>query len=548
MKSIKYLFVLTGLFFLLSCKKDFLQRDPEVAIDEEKLFNDPKLAAGFADNTYSFLISDYARLQAAHQGTTGEFTDEAVSNTGIAPVSVMNTGQFLSPNAFDVVNPYSVLYRGIRNANFMLANIDRVPWTPDYNAAYIKGEQLFLRAFFYFELMKRFGGVVLLNQAQTVNESGLDLPRSTYDSTLAFILKDIESARILLPLEWPLSTRDYGRATQGAAMALKARALLHAASPLNNNNNDVLKWRAAANAAKDVINLNAYRLMPSYDNVLILPSDPEYIMISVKAPRGWVGYINDFIAPPSSNFLGQQSLISPTQNHVDLYPMKNGIPITDAGSGYDPQLPYLNRDPRFYTNIIYNNQTWQGKVVETFAGGKDFSATNNAYTKTGYYVKRLWPEVIRSTGGSTQTLNYVFFRYAEVLLNYAEALNEADGPSAEVYNAVNMVRLRAGIAALPAGLTQDAMRNRIRNERAVEFAFEDMRWWDILRWKKGPEIVTQPMKGMSITKTGTKFNYTVFTLPANYQKTFLDYMHLYPIPLTEIIKSTGVMKQNPGWN
>jgi hypothetical protein len=107
--------------------------------------------------------------------------------------------------------------------------------------------------------------------------------------------------------------------------------------------------------------------------------------------------------------------------------------------------------------------------------------------------------------------------------------------------------LRAGMPALPANLSQDVMRKRIRNERAVEFAFEDMRWWDILRWKKGPEIVTQPLKGMSITKSGANFIYTVVTLPANYQKTFLDYMHLYPIPLNEILKSAGVLQQNPGW-
>lgn len=546
MKAVSYITVIISLFFFTSCKKDFLQRNPSVPIDVAKVFSDPKLAAGFGDNSYSFLINDYARLQASHQGTTGEFTDEAISNTGIVPVSLMNTGQFLHPSAVDVSSTYSTMYKGIRNANFMLANMDRVSWTSDYNPAYIKGEQLFLRAFFYFELIKRYGGVVLLDKAETVDESGLDLPRSSYDSTLAFILKDLDAASALLPTDWAIPSKDYGRATKGAALALKARALLHAASPLNNPGNNLAKWKTAANAAKAVMDMNMYRLMPSYDNVLIMASDPEYIMISIKAPRVWVGYINDFLAPPSTNFLGQQSLISPTQNHVDLYEMKNGIPIFDPGSGYNPQAPYLNRDPRFYTNIIYNGQTWQGKTVETFIGGKDVSATNNTFTKTGYYVKRLWPEVIKSTGGS-QTLNYIFLRYAEVLLNYAEALNESDGPTAEVYAAVNAVRLRAGIAALPASLTQDAMRKRIINERAVEFAFEDMRWWDILRWKKGIEIVTQPLKGMSITKAGAIFTYTVVSLPANYQKTFLDYMHLYPIPLNEILKSAGILQQNPGW-
>jgi len=544
MKFQKYTLVLFTVITLVSCKKDFLQRDPGVPIDFDKLFSDPTLAAGFGDNTYSFLISDYARFVAAHQGTTGEFADEAISNTGLLPVSLVNTGQFLNPNAFDVANTYPNMYRGIRNANIMLANIDRVPWNTNYNQKFIKGEQLFLRAFFYFELMKRYGGVVLLNKAQTVEESGIDLPRASYEATLAFILKDLDEANSLLPLEWVITGKDNGRATSGAAMALKAKALLHAASPLNNSSGDAAKWKIAADAAKAVIDLNKYALEASYANVLIQPDSKEYIMISIKAPRDWVGYINDFIAPPS--MAGAQSLISPTQNHVDLYEMSNGKPITDITSGYNSQQPYLNRDPRFYNNLIYNDQTWIGRKVETYTGGRDNSATTNIYTRTGYYLKRLWPEQIRRTG-DRGLLNYVYLRYAEVLLNYAEALNEAEGPTGSVYVAANAVRTRAGMPVLPLNLTKDLMRARIRNERAVEFAFEDQRWWDVLRWKVGINIVTQPMKGMRITKTGTTFSYTVYDLATNYQKSFLDYMHLYPIPQSEIFKSPGALKQNPGW-
>ena len=148
----KYILAFACIVFFISCKKDFLQRDPKVAIDVDKLFSDPKLAAGFGDNTYTFLINDYARLQGP-RGTTGEFSDEAISNAGLLAVTVMNTGQYLSPSAFDVIDTYPRMYRGIRNANFMLANMDRVPWTnsPEYNPAYIKGEQLYLRAFFYFD-------------------------------------------------------------------------------------------------------------------------------------------------------------------------------------------------------------------------------------------------------------------------------------------------------------------------------------------------------------------------------------------------------------
>ena len=544
MKFQPYILALLFSIFFISCKKDFLQRDPGIPVDFNKLFNDPILAAGFGDNSYNSLITEYARFVGAHQGTTGEFADEAVSNTGLLPVSIMNSGQFLNPNAFDVVTTYSNMYRGIRNVNLMLANMDRVPWNSAYNPQYIKGEQLFLRGFFYFELMKRYGGVVLLDKGQTIEASGQDLPRASYDETLAFIIKDLDQAITLLPAEWGVPAKDYGRATAGAAMALKARALLHAASALNNTSQDIAKWRRAADAAQAIIYLNKYSLEANYANVLTQPNSNEYIMISIKAPRDWVGYINDFIAPPS--MAGAQSLISPTQNHVNLYEMSNGKPITDPTSGYNPQQPYLNRDPRFYNNLIYNDQTWIGRKVEIYTGGRDVSATANIYTKTGYYLKRLWPEQIRKSGDKG-LLNYVLFRYAETLLNYAEALNEADGPISEVYATINTIRTRAGMPALPNSLSKNQMRDRIRNERAVEFAFEDMRWWDVLRWKQGTTIVTQPMNGMRITKTGTTFSFSVFTLAANYQKVFQDYMHIYPIPQSEIFKSRGALKQNPGW-
>lgn len=544
MKALRYLFVVFGLVFVASCDEDFLQRDTGVPIDFDKLFSDPHMAAGFGNNSYSFLIRDYGRLN-AYRGTTGMFSDEAISNDGETGVSSMNNGQFLAGTAVDVVKVYNSMYQGIRNTNVMLANIDRVPWTDDYNPNYIRGEQLFLRAFFYFELMKRFGGVVLLDRAQTVEEAGLDLERSSYQETLDFIVRDLDEAIGLLPGEWPVAS--YGRATTGAAMALKARSLLHAASPLHNPNSDAEKWKKAADAAKAVMDLNKYSLEPDYANLLSQPNSNEYILIPSDGPIATtgLGFITDFICPPS--FGGQRSQISVTQNHVDLYEMSNGKPITDPTSGYDPQQPYLNRDPRFYNNVIYNDQMWQGRKVETYVGGRDMVDNSAFYTKTGYYVKRLWPEVLKPGNGNTAQLNFIFFRYAEVLLNYAEALNESQGPVDEVYTAVNSVRIRAGMPELPTGLDKIQMRSRIRNERAVEFAFEEMRWWDILRWKQGVELVAQPMKGMRITKDASGFTYDVVELAPNFQKVFEDHMHLYPIPREEILKSPAALEQNPGW-
>ena len=541
-KGLQYCLALIFLLALASCKKDFLQRDTGVPIDIDKLFSDPRLAAGFGDNSYTFLVKDYARMN-AYRGTTGQFSDEAISNNGEGGVSSINTGQFMLITASDVVAIYRTMYEGIRNTNVMLENMDRVPWTTDYNPQYIRGEQLFLRAFLYFELMKRFGGVVLLDKAQTVKESGADLKRSTYQETLDFIIRDLDKALSLLPADW--SAANYGRATTGAVLALKARALLHAASPLHNPSSEAAKWKKATDAAKAVMDLNKYSLEPNYEDVLTQPSSNEYILMHIKGPIGFSGMMVDFIAPPS--YGGLRNLISVTQNHVDLYEMKNGKPITDISSGYNPQQPYVNRDPRFYHNVIYNDQLWQGRKVETYNGGRDYVATSPSYTRTSYYVKRLWPEVLKAGSTNTAILNFLYFRYAEVLLNYAEALNESDGPTTEVYNAVKLVRERAGMPALPSGLNKNQMRDRIRNERAVEFAFEEMRWWDILRWEKGVELVAQTLNGMSITKSGTNFTYKVVPLASNFQKVFEDYMHLYPIPRDQMLNSPEALVQNPGW-
>jgi starch-binding outer membrane protein, SusD/RagB family len=161
MKTPYYIVALICFVLISSCKKDFLQRDPGVPIDYEKLFSDAQLAAGFADNTYNFLLDDYARLSTAN-GMTSQFSDESISNTGDPVVNLINTGRHLNPGATDVAAVYSQMYKGIRNANVMLANIDRVPWTTLYNPTYIRGEQLFLRAFLYFELNREMNYLVPL--------------------------------------------------------------------------------------------------------------------------------------------------------------------------------------------------------------------------------------------------------------------------------------------------------------------------------------------------------------------------------------------------
>ncbi|WP_345950860.1 RagB/SusD family nutrient uptake outer membrane protein [Mucilaginibacter sp. PAMB04274] len=561
MKAFKLYTIICTALLLTSCSKDFLDRTPGVTLPEDAVFTDPVLASQYAISAYAYLVDDYVRFD-DHRGTTSQASDEAVSGNLDRSVLYLNQGLFHDhservASLNDIVNVWDREYQGIAITNMMLSKMATVPWTSIQNPARIEGETRFLRAFFYFELIKRFGGVPLIDRVYGVNED-IDLPRASYNDCVKFIMADLEKAETQLPRAEDLPLAENGRATIGAAKALKARVLLYAASALNNESNDLSKWAQAAAAAKAVMDLGTYSLQPTYKDILNVTSSTEYIMMKVRSTRvNTDGKIIDFAQSPGSG--GANGQMNPTQNHVDLYEMTNGKAIADPTSGYDQQRPYANRDPRLTWNVIYNDENYQSRRIEmwsqnnangTVTYGKDYNANNIIYTATRYYCRKYWPEVyINRVAGATY-LNFLFFRYAEVLLNYAEAQNEAVGPDASVYDAINQIRARGDVnmPPLPLGLTKDQMRERVRNERAVELAFEDHRWYDIMRWKKGPEIVAQPVYGMNVIKNANgSFTYSKVLLGSNYQKVFRDYMHRYPIPRTEIYKSKGKLVQNTGW-
>ncbi len=235
---------------------------------------------------------------------------------------------------------------------------------------------------------------------------------------------------------------------------------------------------------------------------------------------------------------------SPTQNLVDAYEMKNGKMITDPASGYDPQNPYKDRDSRLDQSILRNGSQWKGVVVETFDGGNAQNPANGDRTKTGYGLKKLLDEQYVTAdqvyqGGDN---DWIYIRYAEVLLNYAEAQNEAVGPDASVYKAINDVRKRAGQPDL-AGLSQSQMRESIRNERRVELCFEEHRFWDVRRWKLGQTYFGVPVNRVKVTKTGATFNYTIQELE---KRTYKDFYNLLPIPQSERDKNPN-LSQNTGY-
>lgn len=229
--------------------------------------------------------------------------------------------------------------------------------------------------------------------------------------------------------------------------------------------------------------------------------------------------------------------------------MANGLPISDPVSGYNPQNPYINREPRFYQSIIYDGAPWQGDIIYTRIGGNNQRAGGSDITTTGYYGRKLLDESIlghTSLATSPSSSNWTIFRYAEVLLNYAEAQNEAVGPDASVYNALLLVRQRAGLPNFPSGLSQSAMRTNIRRERRIELSFEEMRWYDIRRWliTTGPNgVLTNPEYGMKIVNTGGVLSYTPILI---FNNVFKDYQNWMPIPQSDLAKNSKLV-QNTGY-
>ena len=339
------------------------------------------------------------------------------------------------------------------------------------------------------------------------------------------------------------ASAETGRITKGAALALKARILLYAASPLHNPTNDLSLWIKAANAAKEVMDMNAYVLEADYANIPNNYKSRELILETRQ------GVSNDFERRNFPiGFEGGNTGTCPTQNLVDAYEMRtNGLPITNPASGYNPANPYLGRDLRLQKTIIVNGSVWKSRIVQSFVGGLNGQPLTNA-TKTGYYLKKHVVEAVNllPTNTTTREHAWVTFRYGEILLNYAEAMNEAFGPEnastlgKTALQAVNEVRVRAGIANFPVGMSKDNFRLKLRNERRVELAFEDHRFWDVRRWKIGDE--TKTINQMEILP-GNTLTYNTKLLEV---RTFEDRMNLYPIPQIEINKNPNLV-QNPNW-
>jgi hypothetical protein len=317
---------------------------------------------------------------------------------------------------------------------------------------------------------------------------------------------------------------------------------------LHNPSNDLEKWKKAAKAAKAIINTKWYSLDPDYSDIFNNIVSKELIF---ARRSGKSNYFEDenFPIGYERNAL-RKNATNPTQNLVDVYEMqKTGLPTTNPNSGYDPHHPYKGRDPRLKETIIVNNSTWKGRKVQIWDGGLDGPPISGA-TKTGYYLKKYVIENIDLKPNETTTANHawILFRYGGILLDYAEAMNEAYGPEdpadlgMTARQAVDKIRERSHMPDFPMGMSKAQFRKKLYNERRVEMAFEGQRFWDIRRWKTGPPTTT--IKGMEITKNADgSFSYHEKTVE---HRVWKKKMFLYPISQNELYKNKN-LKQNTGW-
>jgi len=521
---------------LYSCNfNEYLDKAETGGISEDEVFGDYIQTERYLANIYSGLPFEWMPVNS--------FTYAAASDEAKCPVIYYNGPQvytrgLLSPT-FNPIDNWGSLYASIRKVNRLIEKIDDVPAVNVSQLSgktRMKGEAYFLRAFFYQELFKRYGGVPIIDRVLQITDD-LNIPRNTAEEVANFIAEDCDTAVPLL--ETVNSSSNIGRATKGAAMMIKARALLLVASPLHNPSNLKTHWELAAAAAKAIIDMQLYDVDADYKGLFHKRSASNLIYQSTVNHTGWV---RNMLVPSMNG----NAWIQPLQNLVDAYEMANGKGIEEAGSGYDANNPYVGRDPRFYQSILYNGSTWKGENIQTFVGGLDgLTSAEGGLTQTGYYLRKLIDENASVSPDYRPGDHYwVYMRYEDVLLMYAEAENEAQSsPTSAVYTAINQVRNRVQMPSLAEGLNQAQMRERIRNERRVELAFEGHRIWDIRRW----EIASAAMDaayGMRITRGANGFNYQTFRVE---DRIYDEAFNLFPIPQSERNRNNQ-LGQNPGYN
>lgn len=548
---------------LFSCKKGFLEINPTDKFSEAAVLADSVVFEAFVMNRYIG-----ARLQDKEgDGTDPGFgrgmeysmwssiTDESIYNNDDNTWTIQRG--LLAPENMGMAGTiWPRSYRSIREVNFALNGLAQINMS-EARKNRLKGELMFIRGFRYLDLIRNYGGVVLMGDQVLELDDNLQndalFQRATLKASIDYAVSQFDQAAALLPTDndgnWAL-----GRATKGAALALKGRLLLYAASPLYATGT----WADAVAANQAVIAMNKYNLFQGGYDKLFLDANGNNEIIFARLYTRNANHTHLEIANGPNSYGGWGGNL-PLQNLVDDYRMMDGTAITDAGTSYNPAQPYANRDPRFYFTILYNGASYRGSTIETFTpGGKDSKdgPDNWNTSKTGYYLKKFMNDAypLQNPWGNAGFQPWIYIRYAEVLLNYAEAANEVGGPDVvpngatlTARQAVNLVRARSsvGMPAIPVGRSQAQMRDLIRSERRVELAFEEHRFYDVRRWKIADVTENKPANGITVTRAGSTFTYA--TKVALDGRRFLTQHYWLPIPRAEIQASNNKLKQNDNY-
>ena len=569
MKNIYKIFILLGIVSLLACERATLEPEETAAgwIREESVWDETdqngQVAGFYLNNIYSYLPDGFARVG-------GDFlesgTDDAVSSTLNSSIENYTNGRVsltTNPDAY-----WGKSYEGIRRVNTFLANIDRVPINPNVNM-YWKAEARFIRAQLYFELLKRYGGIPLIGDKIFEPTDDFEIPRNTFEECVTYIASECNAIKTKLRAESAIADAEWGKIPRGAAIALKNRLYLYAASPLFNGGGietDPAKkiltgyptfkaglYDSVVFATNELRALNYYRFhtgtgTAGYRSVFITKKNFEIILakqqansFNLESTNAPVGYTGNAIS---------RGRTSPSQNLVNSFLNLDGTYYT-GGSANANQ--YTNRDPRLSAIVFTNASSWLSRPVEIFEGGRDKPnlGGSTVQTRTGYYLKKFLGDFTTGTAYSNQSHNYPIFRYAEIVLNNAEALNEL-GLVEQAGLEIIEVRKRAGITAgannrygIPAGVSAAEMRTLIRNERRIELSFEEHRFWDVRRWKIANVALSGALNGINITRDATGVLQFQETQVSNL--TFSNKLYHMPIPYSEIVKNAKLI-QNEGWN
>ena len=476
---------------LSGCKKDFFDLEDQNGINDEGIWNNEGPATLFLNRTYDLIMPNWPTVGGVHN-TSDELNN--ASSEFLYGTLVENSITDIGTGNGEGTNRYF----DIRRCNTAIDGINAGTIADEEVRKKLKGQFFFLRAYVYFRLVSLYGGVPLILHPQDLNGEDLNVPRSKTSECIAAIANDLDSAAAYLPRTW--ANTDIGRITRPAALAFKGRVLLFWASPQFNPTNIVERWENAYSANKiayDSCVAAGRALLSNYANIWVTEDNAEVLLVrkldAVSLSPGR-GTNNEYVTRPYSEGNGGGSN-QPTWNLVQAYTMNNGLPITNASSGYDAIMFWQNRDPRFDMSIAYNGASWplSGKALRKQWNYTGVLDETSGTIVTGFYTKKITNPTLQasqalynSNSGGGSGMDWIEMRFAEVIMNLAEAANES-GRLSEAKDMVRLIRKRAGIIqgtidyGMSIATNTAEMRTLIMNERQVEFAMEGRRHWDLRR-------------------------------------------------------------------